>query len=74
MKKEFVEPLIVRTKALSEFHGPLYLGNYLWFGGRVADPSTTGWGVPQAGYFWFNATEKKLKFWNGTVIKEVATV
>jgi hypothetical protein len=35
----------------------------------ASDPSTTGWGTSQKGYWWFNTTSNVYKFWNGSAVQ-----
>jgi hypothetical protein len=42
------------------------VGTYL--GAIASDPDTTGWGVEEAGIFWFNTTTQLVKCWSGTAI------
>jgi hypothetical protein len=40
----------------------------------VADPSTAGWDSTQAGYWWLNTAEGKIKFWDGSTIQALPSV
>jgi hypothetical protein len=40
----------------------------------AADPDTTGWGAAEKGRRWFNTTDNKEKFWDGSQIQSIPSV
>jgi hypothetical protein len=48
-------------------------GSVLGLPSLPTDPTTTGWGAPQAGRIWFNSTSSKIKFWDGGAIRTVTS-
>ena len=41
---------------------------------RLTDFDTTGWGAAQAGRIWFNVTDKKYKFWDGSTLQVLPSI
>ena len=62
-----------RGRGSSEFFDSVFIGQYLILNSWAADPTTTSWGVAEAGRIWYNSTDKKLKFWDGTNIRTVTS-
>ena len=40
----------------------------------VYDPDTTGWTSTQAGYWWLNTADGKIKFWDGSTLQVLPSV
>lgn len=66
---DLLAPLRVRSPGLSEFSGPLRVGEFVWFGKLVVDPSVTGWSTNEAGRLWYNTTDKVFRYWDGAAIQ-----
>ena len=64
--------LHVHGGGLSEMDGPLRVP-FVWFGSYITDPTTTLWGVNEAGRVWYNSTSGKLKFWDGTTVRTITS-
>ncbi len=54
---------------LSVLLGGTVIPSQITYLGRLAsDPSTTGWGTSEAFTLWYNTTDNRAKYWNGTEI------
>jgi len=76
IQKEDLDTLGVvkaRGRGLSEFFDSIFIGQYLIMNGWATDPTITSWGAAEAGRIWYNSTDKKLKFWDGTAIRTVTS-
>jgi hypothetical protein len=40
----------------------------LYQGANSSDPSTSGWGANELGYWWLNTSDPHYKWWNGNQI------
>lgn len=63
--------VIARGGGMNELFGPVHFHKYIWIGLYSTDPSTTGWGLPEAGRIWFNTTTHQIKYWDGSAIQVV---
>lgn len=71
---DVTEHVKVHGAGLSEFFGPVALYSFVWYGRQAADFDTTAWGANEAGRLWYNNTEKRFKYWDGTEIKPLGGI
>jgi len=40
----------------------------------ASNPATAGWGIPEEAFSWYNTTEHKFKYWNGSAIGTLPSI